>query len=1061
MQPITVYMLNVTNILDPTMTQNRTLNRSMFREFIPRLTHFSPREVLPPLSNPPLANSSNLGHHELHHVDLKMVSINADSIASRRGMRKLEKWIRKFNYDLILVQETSFHPQMGLPWTLNGYTLVANDDKTSGSVENPGKNGGTAIFVKNKYKDYCKRIPFPHNFDLAQICGITFDRNLHIVNVYKSPSQTPQEAILFAEYLVEKLPKSDLILMGDFNLRDWQGGEKTPKERRQRVVVKAFERIGLTQHIQEPTHFDNILDLCLTYNNDKIKDVFVEQGWVKYVRKVPTGKQDYHHKPITVTFASRPNYNEYYEIKNYHKIDLEKYHYLLKKAKIGKNRTHEIQHFLTVKDGVMDKCICGNYPCTKLGLCKCGNNCDPTKEIDERQKELQEIIRKSYDEACPMKKVYYYQKEKDCHGPKTVKQMKRIDRLKRLGRVDDLICEQIILEDLINEDLNQEARNLMNFWHADRNNVYRTIDQEKKNKPKVGGLYRNVDLEDYTVVHDKEEKAEILKEHSKKVLQNTDAFAVNIDEVVNFDDCAQFPGRFREPEITVPIVEYFIEERCKEKMAIAACGCSMIMIKRASEVISEPLTHLYRLAYSYKYSPKPWNTSKLVYIPKRASDLADPNNLRGLNVVSPFYLGYEFILCESMYLQIEGARIFSDSQWGMRNERSCETQLIHFEDFVTKHEQGSNGTICLWTDFSKAFDVCCHQTVVERMLDQRFPAGTCQSFQYWLGNSTQYVQVEDVSSEEVVTGSSIKQGSVFAGKVAFNVIINDVFDIIHEKAEELGIADQIKIAAYCDDTKLFMYFKHTDSKENQLRKFQVLIDTFVKWTEDSKLKLNSKKCVAMTKLIPQGILDDVKLKIGEDVLTLVEEEVDLGCTITKNKGVTAHVKKKSNIAMAVIKSIKHIIPRITFDLQLQLWNALIASTCLYSLFTMFPNKYEERRLYRRVFKTYWRLSRGKFNDSSKKPLTILQMMYVRDLMWHRDAMFQEYPKDLKPEPKEVDYSNTNLRLSQRLHLIQNRTFPSAGSLNLTRSIQKLKKKRRQSFRYRNIEIFRSIPTNII
>ena len=88
-------------------------------------------------------------------------------------------------------------------------------------------------------------------------------------------------------------------------------------------------------------------------------------------------------------------------------------------------------------------------------------------------------------------------------------------------------------------------------------------------------------------------------------------------------------------------------------------------------------------------------------------------------------------------------------------------------------------------------------------------------------------------------------------------------------------------------------------------------------------------------------------------------------------------------------------------------------------------------------------------------------MYVRDLMWHRDSMFSEYPKDLKPEPKEVNYAIENIRLSHRLHLLQNRTFPAGGSLNLTRSIQKLKKRRRQSFRYRNIEIFRSIPTNIL
>lgn len=1059
MQSINVYMFRL-NILDPMITLDRSLNRTLVREFIPRLTHFTPREVLDRPPQNPNANNSFQRSHQLHHVDLKMVSINADSIMSRTQMRKLERWIRRFDYDVILVQETSLNPNQGLPWTLNGYQLVANDDKTSAEGENPGKNGGTCIFVKAKFKDFCRRIPFVHNFKLAQICGVTFDRDISIINIYKSPNQTPDEAVDFANYLIEKIPRQNVIVMGDLNLRDWNAIDRFPKERRQRVIVKAFDQLELIQHVTEPTHGENILDLCLTYNNDKIREVFVEQGWVHYD---DDGKpvQEYHHKPVVCIFASRPNYQEFYEVKNYHKVDIEKYHSLLKKAKIGQNRQHCIEHFLVVKHGTMNTCICGKFPCTKLGLCKCGKNCSPMKEIDERQHELQSVISKAFDEASPTKKVFYYQKNLDKHGPKTIRQMKRISRLKNQGRVQELLEEQMILEDMISEDLNQEARNLMKFWHADRNNVYRTIKNEKKNKPKIEGLYRDVHNEDFTVVYDKEERAEILKEHSTKVLQNTDAFAVNFDELINGDDDAPFPARFREPEITVPIVLYFIEERCKEKMAIGPCGCSMIMLKKASEIIAIPLTHLYKMAYSYKYSPKPWNTSKIIYIPKKASDLANPNNLRGLNVPSPFYLGYDFLVCDSMYVQVEEAQLFHDCQWGMRNDRSCETQLIHFEDFVTKHEQGSNGSICLWTDFSKAFDKCCHQRTLERMEQHRFPSGTCKCFQYWLGNSTQYVQVEDAKSEEVVCRSSIKQGTVFAGKVAFNIIINGVFDIIHDKAKELGVQDQIKMACYCDDTKIFMYFKHGQSKQSQLKKFQIIIDTFIKWADDSRLKLNPDKCVAMVKLISDKILKEVKLMFGETPLKLVDQEVDLGCTITKNKGVTAHVKKKSNVAMAVIKSIKHIVPRLTYDLQLQLWNSLVRSTCIYASFTMFPNKFEEKRLYRRVFKTYWRMSRGKFADHQKKPITILQMMVIRDLMWFRDSLFENYPKDLKPEPLEVNYGHHSIRLNQRLHVIQKRTFPTAGSLALTRSIMKLKKRRRQSFRYRNIDLFRQIPANML
>ena len=83
------------------------------------------------------------------------------------------------------------------------------------------------------------------------------------------------------------------------------------------------------------------------------------------------------------------------------------------------------------------------------------------------------------------------------------------------------------------------------------------------------------------------------------------------------------------------------------------------------------------------------------------------------------------------------------------------------------------------------------------------------------------------------------------------------------------------------------------------------MNVFIEWSNKAKLKLNPKKCVAMVKMIPDQVLKEAKMMFGNTPMIFVEEEVDLGCTITKTKGVSAHVKKKTNTALAVIQSIKH------------------------------------------------------------------------------------------------------------------------------------------------------------
>ena len=997
--------------------------------------------------------------HPLRHQDLKLVSINVTSINTRQGLAKIDLQLHSGNFDIACIQETSFDPNLPKDrWTINGYTRMTSDDKKCSNDINVGKNGGTAIYVKNELVQFCKVLPFPHSFKMAQICGIKFD-GLHIINVYRSPNQVKvdkEEPLLFAQYLQEILPKRDLFLFGDFNLAGENWNDKHTRKPDQKVFVKMFNNLNLNQHITDATNplSGNVLDLFLSYDNSKIKDSYVDYSWTRFTND--EWKPIFQHWPVIVTFSSRPDYTTFEMVKDYYNVDEVKFRKLFKERKTGMNMEHYCAHFKIVREGLLRECICGILNCPKDLQCICGEKHDLTEEIESRHKELAKNVTECYEQATPMKKVFHYTESKNRFSYKTLKQKKRIDNLKRNGNTTGLIQEQLLLEEYINDDMEQETKNMISFWSKHRNNVYQTIKRTKKMSTKNEGIYKDVDNNDKTLVYDDKEKVSILVEHSRKVLKNTNAYELDWDKVMHKEDSAPFPSRHWQPSIDQDLIEYYIEHRIKDKHSIGSCGTSSHMIKILFDLISKPLTRLYRLMYITKYSPLDHRTSKIVFIPKKADNQADPNNKRGLNVVSPLYLPFEYLMCANQYQQMEKAGLFHDMQFGMRQTRNTEQNLMFFHDFLTKTEVNCDGQVLIFTDYSKAFDVVDHGVLMMEMNKNRFHPEVGKFFQFWFGNSHQFVQINQERSHTIPVKSSCKQGSIIAGMLAFNLVINDLFEYMKKKAKELGLEHQFYITSYCDDTKMAITIQKNKSFQAQLDAIQELLDHFIQWTVQKKLILNENKCVCILRHMNKKVREKVKFRFGDGELRIVESEVDLGVTTTRIPNGLAHIKKQTGAASKVIDSIRHIIPRITYDTQLMLWNSLIRSVCLYGSHCQFPFLKSERNRLRRVFRNFWKLC-AKPNVTKKRPITVLQFMVLKDLIWWKKSIHLEFPHTFDMDLTEIKLTHER-RTSSRTY---GNNFPENGTEAMAFSIQRLKKRRKESMRYRHLQLFQSIPLEII
>ena len=996
--------------------------------------------------------------HDLKHKTLCAVSINVNSINSQYGIGKLETLARYHDADLLFVQETSLDPNSDVNlWPINGYTIFSLENKKWGTGKNPGFNGGCAIFVKNTLKHHCKTVNFTHKFKKAQICALKFDK-LTMVNVYRSPNQDTQEAIALAEFIVEKFPRSRSIIFGDWNLSQTDFQSKVAKSKDQRAIVKAFDEVGLTQHVVTPTHGNNILDLCLSQDREFIKEVYVDYEH-KRIGNDGKLKNLFVHHPVVVEFATRPDLLAYDVRKDHKNVNVHQFRHLVEVGLSKLRYEHQIKHFKVVKRGDPNHCFCGEYQCPLDGLCKCGEYCNPETEIEKRNDDIAKIIKESFDESCPDQKIFHYSPSKNRISTKVTKLKKKIVNLKKKGQTEHIQQLEERLQEYIDLDLEKEVDNLVAFWNAHPNNIYKTLDRAKKGKPKANGIYKDVDNENYDVTYDPREQSNILCKHGAKVLIDSkpENFEWNIH--VPPDDAAPYPAKLYETEITEDIIAYVIDELLNKKFSSSQDGVSVFMLKTLEEIIVPSLCRLYKLSYAYKYLPKSWRTSKQTYIPKKAADLCDPNNLRGLNVCSCLYFPFEYLLCNGVYKQLEERGLISIHQYGFRELLGCELQLIHYYDEVTHILQRNdvNMGVTYYFDFEKAFDKVDMEQLNVEMAEHGFANGTGRYFQSWMIGSRQYVRVEDQDSDYVNVTSGIKQGSIYSGKVGFTLMINDMFEELIKEAENIGIGDLFVIKSYADDTKYFIGFRNHTPIEIQNEWHQRMMDAIVAWTKRKRMSLNKKKCKMM--LMGGTFDEEISFEINIDGVPLefAEREVDIGLITVPSLSWRPHLTQKTNDALRVIGTIKDIVPRVSYSKQLMLYNALIRSTLIYASFITYPEHDKDRKLLRKVFKAYWKMT-GPAPPDSKIPITPLQFCLWKELKWFRRAMFKPFPFALGPFEDVVPRIHGKIRkMAHRIKKNKCADVISGPLRDFTNKRRRLLAVRKYSFRYRNIEIFQRIP----
>ena len=195
---------------------------------------------------------------------------------------------------------------------------------------------------------------------------------------------------------------------------------------------------------------------------------------------------------------------------------------------------------------------------------------------------------------------------------------------------------------------------------------------------------------------------------------------------------------------------------------------------------------------------------------------------------------------------------------------------------------------CIYTDFSKAFDVVNHNLLISKLKLYGINGMLLKWFANYLTNRAQYVKYRNFISDKITVMSGVPQGS-HLGPLLFIIFINDITDVLLN-VEYLMFADDLKI------------FKAINSSVD-ISDLQNSLNLLITWCTNNKLILNFKKCKTITFTRSKSITRNI-YKINDIDLENVTQIRDLGVIFDSEMSFTPHIDYIANKSMQLLGFIK-------------------------------------------------------------------------------------------------------------------------------------------------------------
>jgi hypothetical protein len=224
------------------------------------------------------------------------------------------------------------------------------------------------------------------------------------------------------------------------------------------------------------------------------------------------------------------------------------------------------------------------------------------------------------------------------------------------------------------------------------------------------------------------------------------------------------------PEHIMKIIKKF-----QPKSSCDINGVSTKMIKFVGEQIAKPLAHIFNISLSTGNFPSKLKQCRVVPIFK-AGDQLECDNYRPISMLSSISKVLEKIVADKLVFHLTSNNLLYQHQYGFLPKRSTEHNLMYVLDYITSALNDGMYCIGVFLDLRKAFDVCSHSILLEKLKKMGINDTALEWFRNYLSGRSQKVDINGTLSESKDINISVIQGSIL-GPILFLCYINDFWNV--------------------------------------------------------------------------------------------------------------------------------------------------------------------------------------------------------------------------------------------------------------------------------------------
>lgn len=260
-------------------------------------------------------------------------------------------------------------------------------------------------------------------------------------------------------------------------------------------------------------------------------------------------------------------------------------------------------------------------------------------------------------------------------------------------------------------------------------------------------------------------------------------------------------------------------------------GIPTHILKKCSNELIRPLCFLINKSIDENLFPEALKYSIISPIFKKGNP-THMENYRPISLLPAFSKIFEKVVAKRLLHYFEENNVFFENQFGFRRGRNTTMAINEFVESIMKAVDGSQYTVGVFCDLSKAFDCVNHELLISKLRHCGVEDGALKWVVSYLTNQKQSVKINKTTqSEYSVITAGIRQGSVL-GPLMYLVYSNDLSQTV----------DSSTLITYVDDTTSIC---QSSSEAELINILTTNISNMTKWFNSNGLQLNKDKTYAI------------------------------------------------------------------------------------------------------------------------------------------------------------------------------------------------------------------------